>query len=130
MARRLSKLGDGVKNFKPEFKKSADFLVGFFGGQVFETRGKIIGEPWKTRTKAYPWPILERSGKMRRSFKGKAKRLDAAIYNAMDYFKFHQSKAPRRKLPRRIMMKLDEARKTKIVHIFHEGLWKRVRKTT
>lgn len=128
LARRLNVLSAGIKDFNPEFRRSAKFLKGFFGKEVFDSRGRAIGEPWKARKKAYGWPLLERTGKMRRSFREKHSRLSAEVWNAVDYFKFHQSKAPRRKLPRRVMMKLDAQRKNKIVKFFHEGLWKRMHK--
>lgn len=129
LSRRLIGLGNSVKNFKPELSKSANFLKSFFGGEVFDTRGRAIGEPWKARKKFYPWPLLERPGsRMRKSFKMKAEKLRAEVWNAVDYFKYHQSRLPRRKLPRRVMMKLTNQLKDKVISFFHEGLWKRVKK--
>ena len=52
-------------NWKPTFTKIGKDLTGFFSGAVFNTKGAVIGEPWKPRTKAYPWSILEKTGKMR-----------------------------------------------------------------
>ena len=128
LSRRITRLAEAVTDFSPELKKSANFLRNFFGGEVFDTRGAVLGEPWAPRKKAYPWPILEKTGKMRRSFRAKAEKMRAEIWNAVDYFKFHQSRMPRRRLPRRIMMKLDETRKNEIIQIFHKGLWGRVKK--
>ena len=128
LSRRLTKLGKNVEDFRPEFKKSTRFLKGFFGGEVFSTKGGAIGERWKPRKQSYSWSILERSGKMRKSFRDRVEKLSAEVYNAMDYFKYHQSRMPRRRLPRRVMMKLTDQVKNKIVSIFHEGLWKRVNK--
>ena len=126
LARRLRGIETSCNDFKPEFQKSVDFLRDFFGGKVFDTRGAVIGEPWKPT--GNPWPILEKTGKMRRSFRSKADKMSGAVWNAVDYFKYHQSNKPRRKLPRRVMMKLDNQRKNQIVKFFHEGLVKRVRK--
>ena len=126
MARRFGKIDSDLKDFKPEFQRSADFLKDFFGGEVFNTRGAAIGEPWKpTRN---PWPILEKTGKMRRGFVSKAESKRAEVWNAVDYFKYHQSRAPRRNLPRRVMMKLDEMRKQRIVKFFHESIIKALRR--
>jgi len=124
LSRRLNSLGNMTKNFKPEFKKSGDFLKGFFGGEVFDTEGAAIKEKW-VGGKSYN--RLQRSGRMRRSFKAKSDKLSASIWNATDYFKYHQSKQPRRKLPRRIMMKLTNQLKNKIIQIFHAGVYKRVK---
>jgi phage gpG-like protein len=129
LARRLKNLSGRVKDFKPEFRKSTNFLKDFFGGQVFDTKGRAIGEPWKKRKVPRPWPLLQKSGRMRRGFKTRAKRLSGEVYNAVDYFKYHQSKAPRRRLPRRIMMKLTSQLNNKIVGFFHTGVYKRVQKS-
>ena len=128
LVRRLRGLGDNVKDFKPELTKSSKFLKSFFGGEVFDTRGRAIGEPWKKRKKFYPWPILERTGKMRRSFTFRAEKMFAVVWNARTYFKFHQSRLPRYRLPRRRMMRLVNRIKNEIVQIFHKGLWQRVNK--
>lgn len=128
MARRMRGIGKDVKDFRPEFKKSTDFMKGFFGNQVFTTRGRAIGEPWKPRRKAYPWPILQRTGRMRRGFRAKAEKLEGSVWNVASYFKYHQSRMPRRKLPRRIMLKLSNQIKDRIVQFFHAGVVKRVNK--
>lgn len=124
LARRLNNLGNKVKNFKPEFRKTGDFLKGFFGGEVFTSEGAVLGERWKGGPN---YNRLQRSGRMRRSFKAKSNKLSVMIWNAADYFKYHQSKQPRRKLPRRIMMKLTNQLKNKIVQIIHAGVYKRVK---
>ncbi|HEC65850.1 MAG TPA: hypothetical protein ENI23_11170 [bacterium] len=129
LSRRLTKLGKNVEDFRPEFRKSTRFLKGFFGREVFISRGSMIGERWKTRKRSYGWPILERSGKMRKGFRDRTEKLSGEVWNAVDYFKYHQSNMPRRVLPRRVMMKLTDRLKNKIVSIFHEGLWKRVDRT-
>ena len=127
LSRRILKLADGVKDFRPELAKSATFLKDFFGGEVFDTRGQAIDEPWEMRRREYQWPILERSGKMRRSFKMKAEKLRAEVWNATSYFKFHQSRMPRHRLPRRVMMKMTDMLKDQVISFFHEGLWKRIK---
>ena len=128
LSRRILKLADNVQDFRPELSKSTSFLKNFFGGEVFATRGGAIGESWVKRKKAYSWPILERSGKMRRSFKTKAEKLRGEVWNAVRYFKYHQSRLPRHKLPRRVMMKLTNQLKDEIIQIFHKGLWERTKK--
>lgn len=122
LSRKLRGISLGVKNWRPQMKKIGNYLVQTFSGPVFTTRGAEIGEPWKPRKKSYPWPILEKSGRMRRGFKYQAQIAQVTILNTTDYFKYHQSKAPRTKLPRRVMMKLDRERKEGIVKIFHQRL--------
>lgn len=128
LSRRLKGLGNRVKDFKPEFKEATSFLSGFFSTDVFDSKGKAIGESWPRRKQSRPWPLLNKSGRMKRSFRTKVGRFEGTVFNATDYFKYHQSKEPRRKLPRRVMMKLSNQLKDKVIGIFHEGVWKRTRK--
>jgi len=114
------------KDWKGTFKKIGNDLTKVFSGPVFETRGREIGEPWKPRKISQPWPLLQRTGRMRKGFKFNAKRTSLEVYNITKYFKYHQSKDPRRRLPRRIMMKLDEKRKTNIMKRFHQDLIKKI----
>ena len=129
LSRRLGNLANNVKDFRPELVKSTSFLKNFFSGEVFATRGGAIGESWAKRQIEHPWPILERTGKMRRSFMTKAEKLKGEVWNAVRYFKYHQSRGTRKtRLPRRVMLKLTNQLKDEIISIFHKGLWERVRK--
>jgi phage gpG-like protein len=127
LAQRIRTLDNSVNNWKPEFEQSGVFLKNFFGNEVFETRGRAIREPWKPTKN--PWPILEKTGTMRRSFQSKGEAKKAEVWNATDYFKYHQSRMPRKHLPRRIMMKLNEQLINRVIKIFHEGINKRIRES-
>jgi phage gpG-like protein len=122
LSRKFRGISTDVKNWKPQMKKVGDYLIKVFSGPVFTSRGAEIGEPWKARKDNNPWPLLQRTGKMRKSFKYQAQTAQVTILNTTDYFKYHQSKQPRRKLPRRVMMKLDRERKEGIIKIFHQRL--------
>ena len=110
-------------NWKSTFTKIGKDLTGCFSGPVFSTKGAEIGEPWKPRTKSYPWKILQKTGKMKGGFRYNAGRMSVEIYNIADYFKYHQSKTARRYMPRRVMMKLDNKRKTNIMKRLHTDLY-------
>lgn len=95
----------------------------------FSSRGALFGSPWKPRVPQYrggmrvdTWPLLEKTGRMRRAFAQNLGPDYVEIFNPTDYYKYHQSNKPRRKLPRRIMLKLDEIRKTFIVKEFQEHI--------
>jgi phage gpG-like protein len=105
-------------------KKIGVDLTDCFSGPVFETRGREIGESWAKRKDKLSHPILENTGKMRKSFRYKTGRDSVEIYNVVDYFQYHQSNKPRRKIPRRIMMKLDDKRKTNIMKRLHTYLYR------
>jgi len=123
LSRKLVGISVKARNWRPQMRKIGKYLVGVFSGPVFDTRGREIGEPWKKRKIPAPWPLLQRSGKMRRSFKSLPRMVSVEIMNTADYFKYHQSSKPRTsKLPRRVMMKIDSKRKEGIVKIIHKAL--------
>ena len=137
LSRRLRIFSKVTKDFRKPFDKTGKYLRDFIKGDVFETRGRVIGETWKPLNKKYAsWKsqhypgkgILEATGKMKSGFKYRAGKQEVVVGSIVDYFKFHQSNKPRKKMPRRIMMKLDETRKQKIVKYFHEDIRSKLRK--
>jgi len=117
--RRIKGLSDGVKDWSWATLRVGKYLQGFFTNDVFESEGAIIGEKWPGGPYYHK---LQRSGKMRNSFYFKNDKEQVEVGNKTDYFKYHQSNLPRKKLPRRIMMKLDENRKQKIIKLFQEQI--------
>ncbi len=82
----------------------------------FASHGKVLGEPWKRRRVGKPWPILERTGRMKSGFKGNLGKNYVELYNTQNYFKYHQSNKPRTSnLARRVMMKIDEERRRNVI---------------
>jgi phage gpG-like protein len=116
--RRIKGISDSIKDWSNTFDKSGKYLKEFFSGEVFSSEGSVIGEPWPGGKYYHK---LQRTGKMKGSFIYQSAKDYVLITNTAPYFKYHQSNLPRRKLPRRIMMKLDEMRKQKIVKLFHEA---------
>ena len=130
LLRRLNDVNKDFKNWRPEFEKTGRFLVRTFE-RNFDTQGKELGEPWKPLSSAtlkqkkragYPATSLVRSGSLRKGFRSRGTNSEVVIGNVVSYFQYHQSNKPRRKIPRRIMMKLDEKRKQSIVKIFQKSV--------
>lgn len=103
------------------------------GGEVrgsidtnFSGRGSLFGR-WLPRKDNLPHPILEKSGKMRRNFKQNLGPDYVEIYNPTAYFKYHQSNKPRTKIPRRVMMKIDEQRRIFIQKEFQRHIMESMR---
>lgn len=92
----------------------------------FSSRGSLFGEKWDARKKNYPWPLLERIGVMRAGFDKRLGPGYLEIFNPTDYFKYHQSNKPRRVLPRRVMLKIDQIRKVFIIKTFQRHMHKAV----
>lgn len=128
LSRYLREVENSLKDFTVPFKRASDTLKNTFSTEVFETEGSEIGERWerlspytvaqKARSGYGGKGILERTGSMRRSFKTIVSSDQAVIFNTAEYFGYHQSNRPRRKLPRRVMMKLADNQKEMIVKEF------------
>lgn len=85
----------------------------------FSLAGKLMGG-WQPRKKLYRHPILDNTGAMRNNFRDKTTTTRLEIWNPTSYFKYHQSNQTRRRLPRRVMLKIIQADKTKISKYFQE----------
>lgn len=132
LSRKLVGIQTRLTDFSKPLKKISDSLVKSFSGEVFDTEGGSIGVKWAPLTlgtimekdsQGYTGGTLERTGAMRRGFRGVVTSDQAVIGNDMDYFKYHQSNKPRHRLPRRVMMKLNENMKQMIVKAFQAYIY-------
>lgn len=128
LSRKLFILAENVKDWTPAFKAVAQQLRQTFETDVFQTRGSAIDEHWAPLSPGYAaWKarnypgkgILERTGAMRGGFRSEWKGDMARVWNGVKYFKYHQSKESRGRLPRRVMLKLANPQRELIVKIFH-----------
>lgn len=92
----------------------------------FASRGATFGERWAPRKDSKPHPLLEETGKMRASFEQRIGPGYLEISNSAEQFKYHQSNAPRTKLPRRVMLKIDQIRKVFIIKAIQEHIGRAV----
>ncbi len=126
LSRRLLKIPDNIGSFKkPLFKIGREVRISVDAN--FGSRGALFGERWAPRKDHKSHPLLEKTGRMRRSFNQRLGDDYVEIANSSDYFAFHQSAAPRKKLPRRVMLKIDEIRKIFIVKSFQAHIRESVR---
>lgn len=109
LSRKLSRIPSKLDDFqKPlgisgiEVRRSVD--------ENFKGRGRLFGK-WKKRKDSKSHPLLEKTGKMRHAFKQTLGPGYVEIFNPTPYFKFHQSNKPRKRIPRRVMLKIDNIRK-------------------
>lgn len=128
LVRRFRGIEISGRNWKPTMKVIGRDLTECFSGPVFETKGREIEEKWKPRKQPTgSWPLLEKTGRMRKGFEYRASSDRVEISNPVPYFVFHQSGKPRRKLPRRVMMKLATKQKSKIMKRFHQDIISKLR---
>lgn len=128
LSRRLRGITTELSDFTKPFQKSAQHLIGIYKRDVFQTRGAIINEKWARLSPAtvaakarsgFPIQPLVRTGRMKRGFRSSVDSNSATIGNNATYFKYHQSNKPRRKIPRRVMMKIAASQREDVVRIFH-----------
>lgn len=121
-SRRLSLMADGVEDFTEPLEKVEGEVMKSFD-RNFAARGGLFGG-WPPPAKNYGHPLLEKTGEMRGAFVSVVSSDSVEFGNPTSYFKYHQSKEPRSKIPRRVMMKLDQQRRTFIVKAFQAYLIK------
>ena len=127
ISRVLPNIGNQVHDWTPAFAETARRLKAKFSKEAFVTQGASVGAPWAPlspeyaawKAKRYPGKgILVRTGKMQKSFVTQYGAMEASITNPTAYFKYHQSNAPRSRLPRRMMMYLTNGTRSEIVRLF------------
>lgn len=121
ISRRMNIVADGITDFKAPLQLSASEFIRVFKAN-FATEGGTLGEKWPARkpqfrngTRIDTWALLTKTARMRNSFTAQVSASELTVLNTAAQFKYHQSNQPRRKLPRRVMMKLDEARKRFVI---------------
>ena len=137
LSRVLRGVANDVQDLRKPFKESGEKLKRTFEDDVFRTQGAAIGEKWarlspytvaqKARLGYSAAPLI-RTGAMKEAFRSIASSDQAVIYNTAEYFKYHQSNKPRRRIPRRVMMKLGENQREEVVKIFQRYLRESLRK--
>lgn len=119
--RKLENLRDDLGDFSKPLRKSGEQLLSTVDSN-FSVVGKLMGG-WQPRKKMYRHPLLNKTGRMRGAFHAKNTTTMLTIWNPTPYFKYHQSnRKPRRRLPRRVMLKIIAADKRRITKIFQEWL--------
>jgi phage gpG-like protein len=121
LSRVLAQTHQKVENLKQPLQASAEWVLRDVETQ-FRTSGGLTGG-WKplANPKA-THPILQVTGALRRSFYSLVDEKKAIISSNSPYFVYHQSRLPRKKLPRRAMLVLTEYTKQNIVEEFHKFL--------
>lgn len=122
LSRRLGIVADGVEDFSPALENIETELLHTIDLN-FTGRGSLFGA-WQPRKDTNPWPLLENTGELRGGFVSAVKSDYLEIGNYVPYFRYHQSNQPRAHLPRRVMMKIDQDRKTFINKEFQAYLVK------
>lgn len=85
---KLTKISGAVKNLSPAFDDMEGVITQEFKAN-FPAKGSNLQAPWKPRRRAYPWPILEKTGTMKKSWEKKVTPKYLEIKNTTDYATYH-----------------------------------------
>jgi hypothetical protein len=130
----LHDVGLGMTDLRPAMQDTGKYLKGLFSGEVFASRGQIIGEPWprlsepyaSRKAKFYRKGVFVATGAMQKSFSYAATNSSVTITNTDRKFEHHQLGT--RRMPVRTMMKLEDndARYDMVVTIIERRLAKTI----
>lgn len=126
-SRRLGIVADGISDWRKPLFRIGGELRGSID-QNFSARGAMFGS-WAPRTRPYAWPLLEKTSRMRKGFRQTLTNDELVVFNIMPYFKYHQSRLPRSRLPRRVMMKIDRIRQQFIQKQFQQHVTEVIRES-
>jgi len=133
----LNALGDDLMMWEEYYKSIGASLVDYFSGQVFISQGGVLDEPWPELSEAYNvWkaeeypgrPPLVREGEMQESFYYDADDDSLTIGNSSDHFIYHQSSETREKIPRRVMMAINNDVESIIAYGIDNGITEKLQK--
>lgn len=130
---KLKKLHDSFGNWRPEFNMIGDALKQYYEVAVFATEGAILGTPWAkllpttayAKAKKYPGRgILERTGKLKKSYKYRAFDDFMVFANTAPYAIYHQKGTFA--MPSRLVIFIDQNQKNIIMSKLQEGVANRI----
>jgi hypothetical protein len=128
LAAKLKKYGVSILDLRASMDQTGKYLTGFFSGEVFASRGQVIGKPWQEldaryaahKAREFPGrPPLIRTGLMQRSFKHQSTKLSTRLFNEAEYFDYHQGGHG---VPQRVMMLVDQTRERAILQLIGADL--------
>lgn len=129
MSVELGIAADHLSDFSQPMRKTSVIMMNAVQ-ENYDGRGSRFGK-WKPRKPTNPpqtHPLLEKSGKMRRSMYKESGQNHALVSNKdTKKFRVHQSNEPRSKIPRRVMLAMDDRMNTDIVKVFQAYIVKSLR---
>lgn len=132
----LAKYARSLHDWSPEMREIKTTFKKFLTRDVFESEGAVFGRPWKPLSPTYRdfkrvtfsgRGILQRSGDLRKGWMFVSDDKSVTMENTVDYGIYHQSTRPRKKLPRRPLLHIDQARQDYIVDTLRKGMIKRLK---
>lgn len=132
---RLHKLGSDLHNFTDAMKVIGKSLATYYASTGFTDQGLPFGDEWAPLSPRYlKWKekhyagagMLIRTGTMQESFEFSSDQNSVTIDNKAKYFKYHQSTAARKKIPRRATMGINEGIRSTIGLIIEQDVRRKI----
>ena len=133
---KLKRLGSSLYDFKGAMGEIGAEGAKYYSNQAFASQGGVFGGRWASlspryaaiKAVLYPGrPMMVRTGKMQDSFTYAASSKEVLIGNSAPQFKYHQSTAPRSKMPRRAMMGVNDPVRKMVRTIIEADVRKKMR---
>lgn len=134
---KLRKLGQELYMLQGAMESIGESLSKYYRDVAFASQGGVFGAAWPRlspqyaarKAKQYPGRSpLVRTGKMQRGFDYDASRNSVTIFNESDHFVYHQSTAPRKKIPRRQMIGVNTTVKNTVKVIMEKEIAAKIRR--
>lgn len=135
--KRFVRMSRDFHDFRDAMKRIGVEGSQYFGSVAWNSQGGVYGARWQSlstryaqrKAKQYPGRgILEKSGGMKHAFDYTDLSKDGVVLtNLAPQFKYHQSTAPRTKIPRRQMIGVSTGLKSIIRNAIHDDVTKKLR---
>jgi len=135
--KKLKSLGDSINDHKEAMREIGKEAAKYYSTIGFSDKGRPWGEPWPDYSPAYRRykekkygysgkPNLIATGTMKDSFYARETANSVTIGNSSPFYKYHQSTAARKKIPRRPMAGINGSIKRMVKDILREELMKKI----
>lgn len=84
----LEEIGKKIGDLRPAFSDMSGAVTSELKSN-FDARGALLGSAWQVRKRSYPWPILQKTGKMKGAWKDTITSFSLRIRNVASYAKYH-----------------------------------------
>lgn len=132
---KIKRLGQSLMKFQDANDEIGEYVAKYSANEAMASQGQVFGESWprlsasyaarKAKSFAGAGPLIA-SGRMKDSFQYDANDTSVRIGNTAPQFKYHQSSAPRTKIPRRKMIGMNNVEKSKIASIYKADIRKKI----
>lgn len=122
-----------ASDMRSGFRSVGEYLLHVYSVEVFESEGAIYGKRWAPLNPKYSlWKstrypgrgILERTGRMRRSFRAVSTRDYLTINNSVEYLRKHQNGDG---VPKRVIVDLQKRQRDRVEELLSDDLMRRLR---